>query len=64
MNSNFRVEKLKLIAEESEALLKRSQVVLILNFGSNKPSDVTELKKILFKNNLEMLTLKGKGFRD
>ena len=63
MNSNFRVEKLKLIAEESEALLKRSQVVLILNFGSNKPSDVTELKKILFKNNLEMLTLKRKGIQ-
>ena len=46
MNSNFRVEKLKLIAEESEALLKRSQVVLILNFGSNKPSDLAELKKV------------------
>ena len=49
MNSNFRVEKLKLIAEESEALLKRSQVVLILNFGSNKPSDVTELKRFCLR---------------
>lgn len=63
MNSNFRVEKLKLIAEESENLLKKSSVVLMLNFGSNKPSDVIEFKKILFKNNLEMLTLKRKGIQ-
>lgn len=63
MNSNFRVEKLKLIAEESNTLLKEAPFLLVLNFGSNRPSDSLELKKILFKNRLEMLTLKRRGIQ-